>query len=1064
MTILQSKLQVPKRYKTLRRNRLIRLFDDICQKKMIAVTAGAGYGKTTLVMDALTHQDVVPIWYRLDEEDTDLPVFISYLYSAVHLHFSESSEIEPALPKTGFKNHRAILNEFLAFAEKTITRQTAIVLDDYHLVQGSEQINDAVGFLLSRLPSNIHLVLIGRKNLDLKVSSLRVKEQLVEISENDLSFTDKEIKHFFSASEFLTDAQIKNIHLTTGGWVASLVLLRYALNKKIPEMVSGNTDLFNRTPEYVFSYLKETIFDTQPGYIKDFMMKCALLGEIDIQQCRRIFKVDNAETIINQMIEDHLMIFPVDDSGNVFYLHHLFRDFLLSQIEKKVSPSEIRELHCRIARHLEGDDIFQALNHFIDGHEFGEVVEIIKTHEMKFLMEGKINFLRKCLGKIPEPIIEENPQLLLAQSKIHTYFGNPRQAMEPLTRAHLLFKKQDSKEDMVKCLVELASQYYFTGYVREAKLLIEQVLDDVEKPSATYLIAMTYLTFLSSALGEFETADKYYKMAWEVIEGLPGFERSTYNALINTSYTYTLYVKGEFERAQQVNKKLLKSVLELQIDPCLPLVYYQLSATSYFLGTHEKGLEFGRKGIEICEKISLADSRKGWVYLAWAQNCLGLGQFDRAIELIDNSIELFEEPGNRWGLANAWDCLHQVYLAQGRLGPAKQILTRAVDIIEGYGLRLTEGILGNSRARLLMGEKDFSTALVYLENAREKLNGAAFHLFSNHLLTVRSFFESTIIDEAVNHLLKALSLAETNVYDGFVIKENQWLIPFFLEHLSENRALETKSRIYLERILKPDLEKQPPDLNIVLLGQFSMTMGKQNIPLCKWKSSKALMILKYLAANRNQGFIPREALIEMLWPDQDPEKTGSRFNMAMSALRKTLEPDLSPKAPSAYIQRKKDRYRLFNDTRITVDIEQFSMAFVLAEKEKTSPLKKLSRYLETQSIYQGVFLEEDRYEDWCIQKREQLAADYLNLLKSILEIYEEKEDFENAIFYAGKIIELEPFDESITKRLMIFYGRSGNLSKIKKTYLNHEKIAGEMDCSVSPEIKALYHNLIPASE
>lgn len=1060
MTILHSKLQVPKRYQILHRNRLTRHFEDICQKKLIAVTAGAGYGKTTLVMDALTHQEVVPIWYRLDEEDTDLPVFISYLYAGVQLNFPGFSDVDHVIPKTGLKKPRDIMNEFLAFAQKTITRQTAIVLDDYHLVQGSEQINDAVGFLLDRLPNNIHLVLIGRKNLDLKVSTLRAKEQLVEISENDLSFTDKEIRHFFSANGVLADAQINNIHLTTGGWVASLVLLRYALNKKIPEMISGNTDLFNRTPEYVFSYLKETIFDTQPGHIKDFMMKCALLGEIDIEQCTRIFKVDNAEAIIKQMIEDHLMIFPVDDSGNLFYLHHLFRDFLLSQLEKNVSQSQIRQLHCRIARHLEGDDIFQALNHFIDGHEFGEAMRVIKAHEMKFLIQGKINFLRKCIGKIPESIVEGNPQLLLAQSKIHTYFGNPRQAMEPLTRAHLLFKKQDSKEDMVKCLVELASQYYFTGYVREAKLLIEQVLDDVEKPSTTYLIAMTFLTFLSSALGEFDTADKYYKMAWEVIEGLPEFELNTYNALINTSYTYTLYIKGEFERAQRVNKKLLKSVIELHIDPCLPLVYFQLSATSYFLGTHEKGQAFGRKGIEICEKISLADSRKGWVYLAWAQNSLGLGQFDQAIELIDNSIELFEEPGNRWGLANAWDCLHLVYLAQGRSGPAKQILTRAVDIIEGYGLRLTEGILGNSWACLLMGEKDFSLALVHLKNARKKLDGAAFHLFNNHLLTARSFFESTMIDEAVNHLSRALSLAETNAYDGFVKKESQWLIPFFKETLSENQTFETKSRIYLERILKPDLEKQPPDLNIVLLGQFSVTMGKQNIPLGKWKSSKALMVLKYLAANRNQGFIPREVLIEMLWPDQDPEKTGSRFNMAMSALRKTLEPDLSPKAPSTYIQRKKDRYRLVDDTRITVDTEQFSKAFVLAEK--TGPLEKLSRYLGAQSIYKGGFLGEDRYEDWCIQKREQFAADYLRVLKSILTIYEAKQDLEKAISYAGKIMALDPFDESTLKRLMTFYARSGNLSKIKKIYLGHEKIAGEMDCPVSPEIEALYHNLIPA--
>ena len=92
MDILHSKIQIPKRYNILRRNRLHRYFNDICQKKLIAVTAGAGYGKTTLVMDALASHNIVPAWYRLDEQDSDFFVFISYLYSAVMHNLTDSHE------------------------------------------------------------------------------------------------------------------------------------------------------------------------------------------------------------------------------------------------------------------------------------------------------------------------------------------------------------------------------------------------------------------------------------------------------------------------------------------------------------------------------------------------------------------------------------------------------------------------------------------------------------------------------------------------------------------------------------------------------------------------------------------------------------------------------------------------------------------------------------------------------------------------------------------------------------------------------------------------------------
>ncbi len=1073
MVILHSKLQTPKRYNTLHRKRLVERFDDINQYKLIAVTAGAGYGKTTLVTDAMEALietlDIVPIWYLLDRQDSDFLVFVSYLYSAVQHHFPNAKEDKKWYPiaKTGLQKQTDILLEWLAFLEKMVTQHTVLILDDYHLVQDSPQINHAVEFILDRLPGHVHMVIIGRKNLSLRLSSLRAKEQLMEIVENDLSFTTSEIKLFFSGTLLQTGTYVKDIRSSTGGWAASLVLLRYTFHNKTPEAIANSLELFKQTPRYIFSYLQENVFDPQPDHVKAFMMKAALLDRIDTHGCRKIFNVNDAKIIIEKMIADHLMIFPADESGKIFYLHHLFKEFLITQLKKTFSESEIHHLHCTIAKEMESQDIFQALDHFIEGHAFHEAIRLIETHEMEFLLEGKTIFLEKCLKKIPTLVIEQNPQLLLAQAKLLTYFGNPGKAIENLIRAHKLFKKQESKEDMVKCLVELGSQYYFTGYVKEAKLLMEQVIDEVERPSTTYSIAMTYLTFLSSVLGEFETARNYYKIFFEVIEDLPDLEQRVSRALINTSYTYTLYIKGEFERAQQENKKLLKAVLELSIDPCLPLVYYQLSATSFFLGAFQEGVAFAQKGIETCEKISLSDSRKGWNCLAWAQNCIGLGKLDQAIELIDSSIELFENPGNRWGMANAWECMHQVYLAQGKIESARQILNRAMEIIDGYGLRLTEGILGNSHAGLLMIEQRFSKALTCLEHAGKKLDGANFHRFNNHLLTAKALVETDNPGGAITQLSCALLLSESNAYDRFVKREATWLIPFLKEVLTKNTGFKKKARTYVETLFNNELPKDPPQLKITLLGKFNVTLGDKKIPLSRWKSSKALMIFKYLAANRHQGFIPREVLIELLWPEEDMQKTGSRFNVAMSILRKTLEPHLSPKAPSAYIERKKDQYRLYQGSRIRIDAEDFSGA-ILPIMSINTPKNSFPQRLETlllaQSLYQGAFLEEDRYEEWCIAKREWFTAEYLKILWEIVAIYQGENQLENAILFTRKILDAEVFDENAYKQLMIFYAASGHLSKTKKTYMDYKTMAEQMDCPVRSDITDLYRKLIQETD
>ncbi len=1049
MNVLHSKLQTPKRYDILQRGRLIQYFDNIHQKKLTTVTAGAGYGKTTLVMDALASHEFASIWYRLDEQDTDFLVFISYLYSA----------IGQTIPKSNLTKQTDTLLEWLCLLEKTILHQTVIIFDDYHLVQDNQQINQAIEFILDRLPAHIHLVIIGRKNLNLKLSVLRTRELLMEISETDLTFTPEEIKLFFTNSQVLNNTHIQDIHSSTGGWVASLVLLKYTFNKKIPGAVSKNLKLIKQTPEYVFSYLKETIFDTQPDHIKTFMMKAALLTEIDTGYCNKIFDMDNAQSISNQMIQDHLMIFPVDESGTLFYLHHLFKDFLITQLEKTFSSSQIQQLHCKIAQQIEADDIFQALHHYIEGHAFDDAIQLVKTHEMKILLEGKMNFFSQCLKKIPKAVIEQNPQLLLAQARLYSNFGDPRQAMEKLTRAHLLFKKQNAKENMVTCLIELGTQYYLTGHLKEAKLLMEQVLDDIKPTSSTYIITMTFLTFLSAVLGEYKTAESHFNAAWEQIENFPDFERRFSTAAINTSYSHTLYFKGEFETSQKFNAKLLKSVLELNFELCLPLVYYQISATSFYSGKFEKGFDAGQKGIEICEKLSLLDSRKAWNYLAWAQNCIGLGKLEHAAELIDNSIELFEDPGNRWGMASALECQHLIYLAQGKPAPARKILNRAIDIIDGYGLLPTEGMLENSLANLLIINKEHAAALNCLKNARPKLDGTQYHLFNNHLLTAKTLFELDQRQRATDHLSSALTLAQNNTYDRFVIKEKEWLIPIIKDLLSKKTAQNKIPIPYIKTLFQDDLANPPALLKIKLLGQFKLTIDNQNIPLSQWKSSKALMILKYLAANRQKGFIPREVLIEMLWPEQDMQKTSSRFNMAMSALRKTLEPQLAPKAPSLYIERKKDMYALYQDTRINIDVEVFAQTIAIAQKEESTSKKGLATYLTALSIYKGKFLAEDLYEEWCIQQREQFSTDYLKMLKEIIAIYEAQKDLEKSIFYTKEILTANPYDEGAFKRLMIFFSQSGNLSRLKQTYSDYKKMTRQIDCPISDEIKNMYHDL-----
>ena len=1053
MKILNSKLQSPRLLNVLYRKRLVRLFKPIAQKKLAIVTAGAGYGKTTLVVDALSRLDVNTIWYRLDQQDTDFIVFITYLKSGIR-HKPEKNTIK----KDSLKNRNDFLLEFIRLLEKDICKETALVLDDYHLVQDNSEINKAIEFILERLPQNMHLIIISRKEPPIRISRIRVLEQLIEINENDLAFTTSEIKNFYSKtySLSLTDNHIKDLHEKTGGWAASLVLFSYTLKGKKPEEIEKNLMLLKGSQKYIFSYLEENIFGTQSPEIQDFMLKAALLSVIDTKDCNRIFQISNAETILKQMIQEHLLIFPVDENSTIFYFHHLLRDFLIAKLHQRYSKPQINKLHHQIAVGIEPDDIFQALHHYIEAQDFDIAVRLIEANELKFLLAGKVHFLGKCLKKIPKPVIEQNPQLLFTEAKLYSHYGSPKAAISKLKAAHTLFKKRKSNEDMVKCLVDLGSQYYLTGYLKEAKLLMEQVLAEVDEKSSTYITAMTYLILFAAVLGEFDKAKEYTRQAKEVALEYPDFERQVSIAVINTSYTYLYFIAGDFAQSQILNKKVLKTALDLKIEPLLPLIYYQYAAASYFLGLFKEGYDYAQKGIHICEKIELKDSRKGWNYIASAQNCLGFGRFDEAIDNLNQSIEIFEEPGNRWGLANAWDCLHHIYIKQGKTDQAKKLLIKAFDIIESYGLIITEGMLGNSMANIFIHEKQFKTALNYLNKSRPKIKGAAFYLFENHMLTARCYLEQNRQKKAVSHFTKGLDISQEKDFHRFIKEKSE-----SLRSLIKNNLLTEKPKKYILGLLDLPQEISPPLLTLQLFGRFRLWVGKQEINSIQWKSSKALMILKYLASNRHAGFIPREVLIEMLWPEQDIEKTGKRFNVAMSALRKVLEPNIAPKAPSVYIIRKKDSYRLCQVKGVRIDVEQFLENFNTAKNLKIKNSQKaMVSYLAAEPCYTGTFLKEDPYEEWCVREREHLSSIYIQILSSILKFHEANKEYQNCIIYAKKILTIDPYDEEISKKLILFFAELGNIINIKKAYDTYKKRVKEIDCPVNPDIEVLFKNLI----
>ena len=77
-------------------------------------------------------------------------------------------------------------------------------------------------------------------------------------------------------------------------------------------------------------------------------------------------------------------------------------------------------------------------------------------------------------------------------------------------------------------------------------------------------------------------------------------------------------------------------------------------------------------------------------------------------------------------------------------------------------------------------------------------------------------------------------------------------------------------------------------LHISVLGEFRVRIDDREIPPAAWKRRKAAVIVKILALAPGHR-LHREQMMELLWPELDPEQAANGLYQALHAARRTLK-------------------------------------------------------------------------------------------------------------------------------------------------------------------------------
>jgi hypothetical protein len=214
--LLQTKLNRPPITRGLiDRPRLFEQLSRGIDHPLALICAPAGYGKTTLVCTWLEHiaagrgekASALPsAWLSLDEEESDLDLFLRYFIAALRTIFVDACDQTLMLLQAGQQPPQAVLDTMFCNDLEKLPGEVILVLDDYHSIRG-KTVHELLGELARHWPKPLHLVLISRIEPPLPLTSLRAKSRICEIRTQDLRFTAEETAAYLSQLQFAPVSQ-----------------------------------------------------------------------------------------------------------------------------------------------------------------------------------------------------------------------------------------------------------------------------------------------------------------------------------------------------------------------------------------------------------------------------------------------------------------------------------------------------------------------------------------------------------------------------------------------------------------------------------------------------------------------------------------------------------------------------------------------------------------------------------------------------------------------------------------------------------------------------------------
>jgi len=1068
--ISKTKIIPPRRRpELLTRKRLLDSLFAGLDKKLTLISAPAGYGKTSLLIDLAEQVELSTCWLALDELDTKSRRFAAYFIAALSETFPDFGTLSfstlNGMSSLEDDMERLVVTICNEIYEK-IPEHFVFVIDDFHLLNGIQSIQGFIERFITLMYENCHLIISSRKLTDLAdLTQLVAYEEVSGLSFSELAFLPNELQALLAQNKNLqiSDEKAKELIDKTEGWITGLQFIDADV---LPKSTTGHGLKDNKT---LFGYFNDQVLGGQTSEMRDFILRTSMFDEFDAELCKSVLAdfypgEQDWQNWVFSIAKNNTFVLPVGRDGRSLRYHHLFRDFIRDYFKHERPQEVITILYTLEAVYEEmgeWEKAHQVCKQLDDNELLVNMIERATPH----IYQRVLLTIESWLNDIPLSILRERAGLLSIRGLILETKGQLEDGIKLYNQAEIIQRRDNDIKGLALTLSRRAiSHQRFGNYSRSLEDADEVIrlteFDDSMQLLHAYGLRVKGLTLHGK--GEAQASLPFFEKSLEIYSRSKENE-SIATLLLETGMAYRAV--GNYADALSMYLKALVIFKQENSFNSQANVLNNIGVLHHMKGEYDLSIEAFEEGL-LCSRVNGLWRPQILILLSFGDLISELEDFAFAEQRYQQTQDSLEEKRDRFLSISLMFSQINLELLRGDINTARDRLQKAVTLIEPNGSKYEKGVLYLGLGRLSLMEGQYKNALEQLNKARDIYMkhfphteiSAAYHIWH-----AAAFFQNKEYDKAANYIEKIIGTHKHNVHPVVVAchQARRWLDGILqkADPSKEARDILQKSGRFTTRL--PELRRgvrlglksvQPPASRLLIrgFGPALVDLGGRQLQIKDWQTH-AVRDLFFYFLNLTKP-VTKEQIGDELWDDIfEPAKISLRFKNDIYRLRKAVGRDTIMNDGSLYYFNRNIDYEY--------DVEIFESLIKKAISTKDED-EQIEYYQKAVDKVGGPYLN-DIFRDWVVQGRARIDLKYLKALESLAKLYLSHANLDKALQTCQQAISYDVGFEAAYQIAMQVHHRRGDKPNIKLTYITCQRaMKQKFSMPPSPETGKLYHKLM----